>query len=101
MIPSPVTYTLKGFCLFIGLTEQGLQATYAKDPKFESVITRMREECEQSARRSFEQGTIPSQLAGLWMSNYGYGKERQDEEWEDDGFLEALRQEAKSVWEDD
>ena len=32
----------------------------------------MREECEIDARRKFETGMIPSQLAGLWMSNYGY-----------------------------
>ena len=32
----------------------------------------MREECEVDARTKFEIGAIPSQLAGLWMSNYGY-----------------------------
>ena len=32
----------------------------------------MREECEIDAREKFELGVIPSQLAGLWMSNYGY-----------------------------
>ena len=32
----------------------------------------MREECEVDARMKFETGQIPTQLAGLWMSNYGY-----------------------------
>ena len=32
----------------------------------------MREECEVDARKKFELQIIPSQLAGLWMSNYGY-----------------------------
>ena len=32
----------------------------------------MREECEVDAREKFELSLIPSQLAGLWMSKYGY-----------------------------
>jgi len=32
----------------------------------------MREECEVDARIKFEVGALPSQLAGLWMSKYGY-----------------------------
>ena len=36
------------------------------------VVTRIREECEADARRKFELQVIPSQLAGLWMSKYGY-----------------------------
>jgi hypothetical protein len=32
----------------------------------------MKEECEIDAREKFENGTIDSRLAGLWMSNYGY-----------------------------
>lgn len=32
----------------------------------------MREECEVDAREKFELSVIPSQLAGLWMSKYGY-----------------------------
>lgn len=71
-IPSPITYTIKGFCSFIGLTESGFYATYNKDKKFELVIARMKEECENDARAKFETGTIPSQLSGLWMSHYNY-----------------------------
>ena len=36
------------------------------------MVTRMKEECEVDARSKFELGIIPTQLAGLWMSHYGY-----------------------------
>jgi hypothetical protein len=32
----------------------------------------MKEECEVDARKKFELGAVPSQLAGLWLSKYGY-----------------------------
>jgi hypothetical protein len=72
IIPKPITYTIKGFCVFVGLTERDFYAVYDKDEKFQSVIARMKEECEIDARQKFENGTIDSRLAGLWMSNYGY-----------------------------
>lgn len=72
IIPKPVTYNIKGFCNFIGLTERDFYAVYDKDDKFQSVIVRMKEECEVDAREKFENGTLDSRLAGLWMSNYGY-----------------------------
>lgn len=72
VIPAPVTYTIKGFCVYIGMTEQNFYATYNKNPAFESVIGRMKDECEADAREKFENNTLNSRLAGLWMSNYGY-----------------------------
>lgn len=72
VIPAPITYTVKGFCIHNGMTEQNFYATYNKNERFESVIARMKEECEIDARRKFENNTINSRLAGLWMSNYGY-----------------------------
>lgn len=71
-VPHPITYTIKGFCRYIGFTEQAFYDTYAKDTKLESVIARMREDCELDAREKFENGTLNPKLAGLWMSNYGY-----------------------------
>ena len=71
-IPSPITYTIKGFAIYCGMTEQNFYLTYSKDPRLESVIARMKDECESDARRKFENGSIPTQLSGLWMSNYGY-----------------------------
>ena len=67
-----ITYTIKGFAVWCGMTEQNFYATYSKDSKFESVIARMKEECEMDARSKFELGIIDPRLAGLWMSNYGY-----------------------------
>lgn len=80
VIPAPVTYTIKGFCLFIGMTEANFYATYAKDKKFELVIARMKEECEIDARQKFENNTINSRLAGLWMSHYGYSTKSESKE---------------------
>lgn len=71
-IPAPVTYTIIGFCSWAGITRQDFYATYGKDPEFDTVIARIAEECELDARRKFENGTLPTQLSGLWMSNYGY-----------------------------
>lgn len=72
-----VTYTIEGFCVFIGLSRQGFYDYYDKDERFVDIVTRIREECETDAREKFELGVIPSQLAGLWMSKYGYST-RQD-----------------------
>ena len=44
----------------------------AESKRFVDIVTRMREECETDAREKFEVGAIPTQLAGLWMSKYGY-----------------------------
>lgn len=80
IIPKPVTYNIKGFCVFIGLTERDFYAVYDKDEKFQSVIVRMKEECEVDARDKFENGTLDSRLAGLWMSNYGYTTKAESKE---------------------
>ena len=67
-----ITYTIEGFCVFIGMSRSSFYASYRDDDKYSDTVTRMREECEVDARMKFETGQIPSQLAGLWMSNYGY-----------------------------
>lgn len=67
-----ITYTIEGFCAYIGMNRQAFYATYFEDEKFCDIVTRMKEECELDARRKFETGMIPTQLAGLWMSKYGY-----------------------------
>lgn len=72
VIPAPITYTIKGYCVFIGMTEANFYATYDKNKKFELVIARMKAECEVDAREKFENNTLNSRLAGLWMSHYGY-----------------------------
>ena len=79
-IPAPVTYTIKGFCLWIEMTEQNFYATYNKDKRFELVIARMKEECEIDARQKFENNTLNSRLSGLWMSHYGYSTKSESKE---------------------
>lgn len=67
-----VTYTIEGFCVYVGISRAAFYERYANNEKFADTVTRMREECEIDAREKFELGVVPSQLAGLWMSNYGY-----------------------------
>lgn len=67
-----VTYTIEGFCVFAKVGRSNFYADYADDDKYRDTVTRMREECEVDARKKFELGVIPTQLAGLWMSNFGY-----------------------------
>ena len=67
-----VTYTIEGFCVFAGISRAAFYERYANNEKFADTVTLMREECEIDAREKFELGVVPTQLAGLWMSNYGY-----------------------------
>ena len=67
-----ITYTIEGFCAFAGISRQSFYERYAENEKFADIVTRMREEAEIDARKKFELQIIPSQLAGLWMSKYGY-----------------------------
>ena len=67
-----ITYTIEGFCIFAGISRTQFYETYARDEKYADMVTRMQEECEIDARKKFELGVIPSQLAGLWMSRHGY-----------------------------
>lgn len=67
-----ITYTIEGFCVFAGISRAAFYERYADNDKFADTVTRMKEECEIDARKKFELGVIPPQLAGLWMSNYGY-----------------------------
>lgn len=67
-----VTYTIEGFCVYIGIARSKFYEIYDKSEEFGDIVTRMREECEIDARDKFELGQIPTQLAGLWMSKHGY-----------------------------
>lgn len=67
-----VTYTIEGFCVFAGISRSKFYTDYAENERYGDTVTRMKEECEVDARKKFELQMIPSQLAGLWMSNYGY-----------------------------
>lgn len=67
-----ITYTIEGFCVYAGISRSAFYQYYAGDEKFVDIVTRMKEECEVDARKKFELQVIPAQLAGLWMSKYGY-----------------------------
>lgn len=67
-----ITYTVEGFCVFMKISRQAFYEYYAAKKRYVDIVTRIREECELDARRKFELQLIPSQLAGLWMSKYGY-----------------------------
>lgn len=67
-----ITYTIEGFCIWLGLARSKFYDTYDNDERFRDIVTRIREECELDARRKFELQMIPDRLAGLWMSKYGY-----------------------------
>lgn len=71
-IPAPITYTIKGFAVYLGMTEQSYYTTYTEDKEFYELVNMIREEVELDARRKFEMGVIPTQLSGLWMGRYGY-----------------------------
>lgn len=67
-----ITYTIEGFCVFAGISRSAFYDTYAESKRYSDIVTRMKEECEVDARKKFELQMIPPQLAGLWMSKYGY-----------------------------
>nr|DAM27027.1 MAG TPA: DNA packaging protein gp3 [Caudoviricetes sp.] len=67
-----ITYTIEGFCVFVGISRQAFYEYYPQRKRYVDIVTRIREECEVDARKKFELQVIPSQLAGLWMSKYGY-----------------------------
>lgn len=72
-----VTCTIEGFCVWAGINRQAFYSTYAEDPRFCDIVTRMREECEVDARMKFELGVIDTKLAPLWMSKHGYSTKQE------------------------
>lgn len=104
-LKKPITYTIEGFCVYIGILRQDFYDIYANNKKFYDIVTRIREECEIDARRKFEQGTIPTQLSGLWMSKYGYTNKQETTSSStvtvNDNFLDALSDSAAEDWESD
>ena len=91
-----ITYTIEGFCAWLGLSRSAFYANYRDCKRYADIVTRMREECEVDARRKFETGQLPTQLAGLWMSKHGYSTKAAADINEQDrvdavqGFLRAV-----------
>ena len=77
-VKKSITYTLEGFCVYIGMARCRFYDTYDSDENYRDIVMRIREESENDVRRKFETGCIPSQLSGLWMSRYdGYNPKQQ------------------------
>jgi len=100
-LKKPITYTIEGFCIYIGVARSTFYEIYGEDKKFSDIVTYMKEECEIDARRKFEQGTIPTQLSGLWMSKYGYTNKQEVSRFADDDVKQdALSQSLEAMAED-
>lgn len=78
-VVSPVSYTVLGFSLYLGMIDDTFRETYANDKEYFSIVSLIERECEQDVRNKFENKTIPSQLSGLWMSKFGYGLKQETE----------------------
>ena len=76
-VKKPITYTIEGFCVYIGLARSKFYETYADSEEYRDIVTRMRDESEADVRQKFETGTIPTQLSALWMSKFGYATKQQ------------------------
>ena len=85
-----VSYTIEGFCVFIGLLRNDFYQTYTNDPAYCGIVSRMREECEIDVRQKFESGAIPHQLAALWMSKHGYSVKAETKTTESNDLLQSL-----------
>lgn len=99
-IPHPVSVNITGFCSYVGMSYQNFYETYMKNPKFDTVIARMRTYCENDAREKFENGTLDARLANLWMGhNYGYAQKQETtvsaNSAEDDPLSAALKKLAE------
>lgn len=76
-IPSPVTCSINGFCVFARINKNNFYDTYSHDPAYADVISYITQDCEADAREKFEDGAIPAQLAPLWMGAYGYSTKQE------------------------
>ncbi len=96
-----ITYTIEGFCAWLGLPRATFYASYRDCRRYIDIVTRMREECEVDARRKFETGMIPTQLAGLWMSKHGYTTKTDTEISADEdsvhSFLNAIKPSSTAI----
>ena len=77
---APRTYTIKGFCIFVGLTESSFDRTYRSDELYSDILELMDMETEIDARGKFEDGSINAKLAALWMGRHkGYSVKQETE----------------------
>lgn len=85
-----ITYTIEGFCVYVGLSRTVFRERYERDPKYSDLVTRMREECEVDAWNKFELQQLPPQLAGRWMDRYTAAAQETESNSTLDRILEAV-----------
>jgi hypothetical protein len=102
-VSAPLSYTIVGFCGFLGISKSAWYKTYETDPKFVDIVARIHTECEIDVRSKFESGTINTRLAPLWMSKYGYGAkvETSQEHKADNNLLDAIKSSLDALGEGD
>lgn len=66
---APLTYTIDGFCLFLPLSRR-LWADYREDEDYADICERIEDECKDNVRGRFEDGTLNTRLAGIWLGRY-------------------------------
>lgn len=76
-ISAPCTYTVDGFCLFLPLSRR-LWSDYRERDEYRDICEAIEDECKQRARELFEDGTLNSRLAGIWMGRYPEYSTRQE-----------------------
>lgn len=101
-VSTPITYTIVGFCVFLGIAKSNWYETYEPDPKYRDIVARIHAECEADVRTKFETGVINTRLAPLWMSKYGYGSkiETSQEHKADNNLLDAIRDSLDALTDD-
>lgn len=102
-VSAPLSYTVVGFCGFLGISKSAWYKTYENDPKFVDIVARIHTDCEIDVRSKFETGAINTRLAPLWMSKYGYGSkiETTQEHKADNNLLDAIRDSLEALSSDD
>ena len=79
VVDSPVTYTKIGLCCELGIDKSCWYEGYETDPMFADIVHIISTECEQDVRQKFEDRAIPTNLAPLWMSKFGYTVKNEQE----------------------
>ena len=77
-VKKPLSPSIVGFCLNNRITRQGFYKGYANDDKYAEVFELMGMTSEVVTKELFEQGAIPTQLSGLWMSQFGNSTKKEN-----------------------
>nr|DAL57414.1 MAG TPA_asm: Terminase small subunit [Caudoviricetes sp.] len=66
---APLTYTVDGFCVFLPLSRR-LWGQYRENEDYQEICEMIDDECKTNARARFEDGTLNTRLAGIWLGRY-------------------------------